>query len=239
MKLNLIWALLVMLFNSNIYAFKFSPMSAIIKTKGNESSALFALENDTDQPIAIQISLAKREMDINGLETNPKIDNALSVYPTQLIIPAHEKRSAKVFWTGKEVPTKEIACRLIAEQLPIDLEKSKTKKAAIKVLLRYVAALYIQNEDYSSDVNIKSIKFSGKNILIEAQNNGKRHQVLTNLNLQFTHNGKSIILNPNELKGITGENILSESTRIFSLPREGKFLEIDPSDSIKIKFDND
>ncbi len=241
MKLGILFIFLCLFISTNSYAFKFSPMSASIGVKSSDNSALFYLENDSAQPIAIQVSLAKREMDINGVETNSKIGNELTVYPTQLIIPASEKRSVKVFWSGKDIPSKELAYRLIAEQLPIELEKNKSKKASIKVLLRYVAALYVKAEDYSSEISIKEIKSIDKKISITVLNSGKKHQVLTNLNLKFTDEkkNKDIFFKPEELKGMTGENVLADSSRMFIFPKEGKFSEINSSEKVKISFDKD
>lgn len=241
MKLNILLALLVFLFSTNSYAFKFSPMSATIGIKENDNSSLFFLENESDQPIAVQISLAKREMDINGVEANPKIAGELTVYPTQLIIPANEKRSVKVFWSGKDKPASELAYRLIAEQLPIELEKSKSKKASIKVLLRYIAALYVKSDDFTSDILVKEIKVDPKSVSVTIINSGKKHQVLTNLSLKFINEKKKkeVLLEADSLKGMTGENILPGTSRIFILPKTEKFSEISSSDKVKISFDKD
>ena len=216
-------------------------MSSTIGVKASDASSLFFLENDSDQAIAVQVSLAKREMDINGVESNPKISTELTLYPTQLIIPPNEKRSVKVAWVSKEMPTKELAYRLIAEQLPIDLEKNKNKKASIKVLLRYVAALYVKAEDFSPEIKVLEVKNVDKKISIEIQNSGKKHQVLANLNLKFIDEKKKkeILLNAEDLKGMSGENILPDSKRLFLFPKLGKFTEINSTDKVKISFDKD
>lgn len=241
MKLTISLITFMIFFSVNSYAFKFSPMSASIGVKADNNSSLFYIENDSSQPIAIQASLAKREMDINGVESNSKIGNELSLYPTQLIIPAQEKRSIKVFWTGSSVPTKELAYRLIAEQLPIELEKNKSKKASIKVLLKYVAALYVESESFNSDISIKEVKEQGKKIQIVILNAGKKHQVLSNLSLLFTddRSNKKIIFKADELKGMSGENILADSRRVFSFVKEGKFSLMNPTDKVTINFDKD
>jgi fimbrial chaperone protein len=216
-------------------------MSSSIEIKKNASSSLYFLENDSDQAIAVQVSLAKREMDINGVESNSKVSDELTVYPTQLIIPPNEKRSVKVSWMGSVVPTKELAFRIIAEQLPIDLEKNKSKKASIKVLLRYVAALYVKAEDYNSDIKITEIKTNDKKVSIQVENNGKKHQVLANLNLKFIDdkNKKEVLLEAADLKGMSGENILADSKRVFSFPKLGKFADINSTDKVKIIFDKE
>jgi fimbrial chaperone protein len=241
MKLKTFCILFFLLFSANSFAFKFSPMSASIGIKTGENSSQFYLENDAPQSIAVQVSIAKREMDKNGSEINDKIGNELSVYPSQLIIPANEKRSVKVFWSGSTAPTKEMSYRLIAEQLPIELEKSKNKKSSIKILLRYIAALYVNAEDYNSSVAIKELRMDGKKIYVELVNSGKKHQVLANLNLKFTDekSNKETLLKPEDLKGMTGENILADSSRIFTFPKDGKWTGIHTSDKVKISFDKD
>lgn len=241
MKLKFSLLLLALLFSANSHAFKFSPMSASIGVKNKDSSSLFYLENDSDQPIAVQVSVAKREMDLNGNETNSKIGNEIALFPTQLIIPANEKRSVKVSWTGKDKIEKELSYRLIAEQLPIDLEKAKNKKASIKVLLRYMAALYVTDEDFSSEVKLYGVRKLDNKVLFEFENSGKKHQVLANLHLKISNdkNKKEVEMKPEDLKGMTGENILPQSKRVFTFLREGKFSEVDSNSKVKIGFEKD
>lgn len=245
MKLKFTLILMALLFSASAFAFKFSPMSASIGIKNKDSSALFYLENDSDQPVAVQVSVAKREMDVNGVETNTKIGNEISIFPTQLIIPANEKRSVKVSWNSKENGNakleKELAYRLIAEQLPINLEKAKNKKTSIKVLLRYIAALYITDDDFSSDVKFNGVKRNENKLSFEFENVGKKHQVLANLHLKVSRdkNKKELELKPEDLKGMTGENILASSKRFFVFPCEGKLSEIDSESKVKISFEKD
>lgn len=239
MKLVLLF--LFTIYSANTFAFKFSPMSATLGVKSKDNSSLFYLENDSDQPIAIQVSVTKRDMDINGNETNGAIGNELTLFPSQLIIPPNEKRSVKVSWTGKETLEKELAYRLIAEQLPIDLEKGKNKKASIKVLLRYMAALYVSTGEFESDVKLTALKKTDSKVIFEFENSGKKHQVLANLHLKLTDEKKKkdISLSPEDLKGMTGENILAQSKRVFILQKEGKLSDVDSNSKVKISFEKD
>lgn len=238
MKRNILFILTSLLISLNAHAFKFSPMSTSIGVKEKTNSTLFYLENDSDQPIAVTASVMKREMSVEGVETNKKIDNEITVYPTQLIIPPNEKRSVKVTWVGKTAPVKEEAYRLIAEQLPIELDKNKKQKASIKVLLRYVAALYVEPEGLSSDVSLKKMEVDEKKVSLIMSNAGKKHQVLSNLVIKF--NGKKdITVEGEELKGMIGENVLAESERIFHFQKSGKFKDVQSTDKVKISFDKD
>ena len=94
MKLNILFVFLSVFISLNSYAFKFSPMSTSIETKSGNNSTLFYLENDSDQPIAVTVSVLTREMNAEGVETNNKIDGEMTVYPSQLIIPGNEKVKA-------------------------------------------------------------------------------------------------------------------------------------------------
>lgn len=221
----------------NAYAFKFSPMTTSIYVDEKQRSAQFYLENDSDQPIAVTATLLKRDINIDGNEINQTPSNDISVYPTQLIIAAREKRSVKVSWTGKNISQEE-SYRLVAEQLPIELQKEKTKKTSIKVLLRYVAALYVTSDQFKSEVSVKDVAVKGKDVVFTLENSGKKHQILSNLNLKITGD-KSVELSSEELKGMSGENILAESIRSFVFTRDGKFKDIKKTDKVKLQFDKD
>lgn len=238
MKLIILIVILSFFVSLNSYAFKFSPMSTTIGIKENNNSTLFFIENDSDQAIAVTASVLKREMNIEGIESNPQINGEMTVYPSQLIIPPNEKRSVKVTWVGTIVPKMEQAYRLIAEQLPIELDKNKKQKASIKVLLRYVAALYVQAEDFDADISLKKIDVDDKKVSFLISNSGKKHQVLSNLSMKIGGK-KTLELTSEDLKGMTGENILGLTERVFNFPRIGKFKDILPTDKVKINFEKD
>lgn len=242
MKRNILLLFFSFFFSLNSYAFKFSPMSTSIGISENKNSTLFYLENDSDQPIAVTATLLKREMDLEGVESNQKVGDEFSLYPSQLIIPPNEKRSVKVTWIGKTVPVSELSYRLVAEQLPIDLDKNKKQKASIKVLLRYVAALYVTPEDYQSEVVLKKMEIDEKHVSFLIANTGRSHQVLSNLLIKVkvkVAGKKDIELNSEDLKGMSGENVLALSERLFRFPRNGKFKDIQTTDKVTIDFEKD
>ncbi len=216
-------------------------MSASLDFGQGNASTLFYLENDSNQPIAIQVNLAKREMDENGNEKNPKIGDELTVYPSQLIIQPNEKKSIKVSWLNKFVPTKELSYRLIAEQLPIDMEKNKSKKASIKVLLKYVAALYVSGDNFQPNAVLAESIIIDDKINLVIDNSGSEHQVLNNLVLKYVSSKtkKENLVEGEDLKGMIGENVLAGSKRRFILNKSGKFAEIGKDDKVKISFDKE
>jgi fimbrial chaperone protein len=218
-------------------------MSLTLNPESGSNSSIVFLENDSSQPIAIQMSVNKRLMDRSGKEEMPEELELLQIFPNQLIIPPFEKKSVKVTWMGKTVTEKNIekAFRIIAEQLPIDLEKEKKRKRGnVKILLRYVGALYVDLGKTQSDVQLKKFTATKKELNFIIENKGSKHQVLSNLKLVFIKKGNpDIQIDSKDLKNFAGENILAQSERDFILLKDKKLELIDESYQVKLNFDQD
>jgi fimbrial chaperone protein len=222
-------------------------MSLTINPESGSNSSIVFLENDSSQPIAIQMSVNKRLMDRSGKEEMPEELEQLQIFPNQLIIPPFEKKSVKVTWIGKSGKENsnekniEKAFRIIAEQLPIDLEKEKKRKRGnVKILLRYVGALYVDLGKTQSEVQLKKFTTTKKELNFIIENKGSKHQVLSNLKLVFIKKGNpDIQIDSKDLKNFAGENILAQSERDFILLKDKKLESIDESYQVKLNFDQD
>lgn len=221
------------------HAFKFSPMSASIDTADKKQSILFYLENDSSESIAVVTKVMTREMGEDGKEINKDVKNEISVYPTQLIIAPNEKKSIKVMWQGPQKIDQEQAYRLIAEQLPIDISKDAKNKGNIKVLLRYVGALYVSNDKLASDIHVKELIVTKKNVTFVVENKGNKHQILSNLFLKIKGSKKEILLKSEELQGMTGENVLAKSIRRFTFKKTGNFSSLSSTSNVVVNFDKE
>ena len=198
-----------------LFSFTLSPMSQTIQLDKKQNSAQFFVENSSDEPIPVLFTITERIQKMDGKEEMPNT-NELSVFPPQLIIPPKEKRAVRVLWKGR-IEQQEKSFRLIAEQLPLDVKKEKSKGSGIKMLLKYVAALYVNPGKTKAVLNIKNINSTKANLMITIENNGTMHAPLLNPVLSFTKDKKTIELKSEDLKGLVGENILAKSTRVFKL----------------------
>ncbi|WP_127716072.1 molecular chaperone [Halobacteriovorax sp. HLS] len=211
---NSIIIILCSLFSLSIHAFKLSPMSYSIIGGGKNNIANFTVSNDGETPIAVQLEVKVRDMLSDGSEKLPETEDFL-VFPDQLVLGPKSRRVVKVRWLKGEVEDFERSFRLIAEQLPIDLNKKKGAKTDIKILLRYVAALYVTPSKAQSNISV--VKSSAtkdlKKVLIDVRNDGNLHLVLSSPKITFTQEGKDFLVENYE--GILGENILTRSNRKF------------------------
>lgn len=208
-------------------------MSATIELKDNQTYFNFIIENETNQPLPIQVSLFERGLKDNG-EDDLKETEEITAFPDQLIIPPEQKRSVKVAWTGKSKDLKvEKSFRFIAEQLPLDLKKAKNEKSGIKMLLKYVAALYVNPEGTESNVNcVLTEKYD-----LVCENTGTKHQILTFKSISLEDGKKTIELSKEELQKISGENALVGTKRTLKLSNVKDIKTLKFPVKVKFKFD--
>lgn len=206
-------------------AFRFSPFRAKFEPSGSGANQLFTVENNTGEPVSVQIRIATREVDVDGGEKNTDAEKDFMIYPAQLVLEPHASRSVRVQWVGDPNLKEEKAYRIIAEQLPVNLDKKQPKASAVKFLVSYRGALFVTPPGLAQNV---TLDFSGatqdatgrKVLEIVLHNRGTQHAMLRNLKLDIRDDkGNTVTLaGENQLKGVTGEGILARHRRQFMIP---------------------
>ena len=118
-------------------------------------------------------------------------------------------------WLGQNDIKSELSYRLKIEQLPIDFDKKK--KTGIKIIMKYLGALYISKEEFKSDIHVDSISVEKDEVVFTVENRGTSHQLLKNLKLKAK---KKVLLEADSLKGFAGENVLAKKKRQFRLKKD-------------------
>lgn len=184
-------------------------------------------------------------MDSDGIERYQNADDDFIIFPPQMVISPNKTQTVRVQWAGDIAPGRELPYRLIAEQLPIALDRAAAKGAHVSILMRYLAAIYIVPDNATPDIVVNSIdkeqQKDGNNALIfMIENKGTAHAVLGDLSIRIPTGrnlqdaDETIILSPSELAGMTGENILAGHKRRFSVPWPDK-LDVVP-DTVDLDF---
>ncbi len=76
--------------------------------------------------------------------------------PAQAIVLSGKSQSVRAQWLGDPAPERELAFRLVAEQLPIEFNRETSDGARLKLLVRYIASLYIAPRGVEADVVLES-----------------------------------------------------------------------------------
>jgi len=211
-----------------LFSFTFSPMTSTLNLNEDGDKAQFQLKNTTNKPIPIVISVKSRIQKIDGSEELPDTTK-FQIIPPQLIVPPNDQRTIRLKWNGDKKFDIEKSFRVIAEQVPLNIEKEK--KSGIQLLLKYQAALYVITQKVSSD--LKVIKFeNGKKLKVWIENSGSAHQYLKDVSLSFSSKKKTLNVAKKELKILDGQNILAKTTRVFEF---NSIKSLDKSFKAKVK----
>ena len=209
------------------FAFKIEPISRTFAPTGSESTQSYDLVSDKPESQAVELSVVKREMDLDGKETYIPADDDFLIYPLQVILKAGTTQTVRVTWVGEPNPKQELAYRLVSQQVPINFKKpevgkSTTLTAKVEVIIKYMGSLYIRPADVQPKVILESIiaqTDKGKPaIAMILDNQGSGRASLANYSLNLTSAGKTVILKPDQLKEVTNQNILANHKRRFIFP---------------------
>lgn len=199
-----------------IFGFSFSPMSQSIDLGSKQKSAQFQISNESNEKIAVELTVKKRTLDSEGKEILPDTKE-ITIFPPQMIIPPKEKRTVRVNYNGDTAIISEKAFRVIAEQLPLKVDEKTKKKSGIQMLMKYMAALYVTPEGAEANIQVVSYEFKNSSIELVVKNSGSKHQILLDPVLSFEAGGKKVGLQGKDLEGFAGENVLAESQRVLKI----------------------
>jgi len=210
-------------------SFDMTPIVLSVTPSGGGASVSITLTNADDTKTPVQISIYKREPDLNGKEkyTESKdIGDMFQIFPAQMILNSKEKRTVRITYVGDPKIKSELAFRIIAEEFPInvtDPEKFKHKAVAnIQFASRYIGSLYVTPANAKSDLRIEATANpvpGGTQMLMQIDNKGSQHEILKKPKFKFypLATNKEVVVEGEDMPGVAGENILAGKTRKFAL----------------------
>ena len=215
---------------SSAVAFKISPMIAEMAPAGPRARLNYLVESDSPVSTAIQIGVVRREQAEDGTEYLPNADDEFLVFPAQFVLQPNEKQIVQVQWLGQVYPERELAYRIVAEQLPVDLNAPADGKNNMQLLVRYLTAVYIVPSGIHSNAaadlvvdpaEADSDAHGQRTMDILVSNRGPTHIQLRNvqLTIRSVDGDKTVTLPSRRLpSSMLGENILAGSIRSFRIP---------------------
>ena len=215
----------LMLGASGVQAFQFSPISKVLTPSGAKRKHEFRVPNEGKDPIAVEFTILKRAMDEKGEDIMAaEEDGNFLIFPAQTIVGGGQAKRIRVEWIGDPEVDVEQSYRIIAEQVPVDLEKRLGDQGAmVQVMLKYVGSLYVRPDGLKSQVLVREARIEtveGKMVLaLEIENKGTRHTILKNPVLKLAG---GVELVKEDLVGLSESNILAQTKRTFRIPLPSK-----------------
>lgn len=230
--------LLVMFVSANLFAFQFSPLTQEFDASGAGSAKTYTIVNDSDEPIAIQISALTRSQDSrNGDEINTPADNYFTIVHPKTIVQPQSSEIVRVLYKGPKTVTSELAFRIRAEQLPYSQGKNTDNTSMFNFLYVYTTSAYVKPTNVVQNVLVRKVAPStdvqqvedGNGNTIEQKvdtmavtlsNMGTVHQSLTDVTLVVSDStGNTVKLQgSDQLSGLLATNILAKKTITKQIP---------------------
>jgi len=156
---------LLLAFAGPAFAYSFSPSVASLSPSGKNSSQLYSLNNESDKPVAIEISITRFKRDTSGtaVDTDEDAMANFMVYPARIVLMPKESRLAQVAWIGPGDVKEERAYHIFAKQVPIPLGEEKEEllpgkaRMEISVLFNYRGIIYITPKNAKPKVVVESV----------------------------------------------------------------------------------
>lgn len=208
-----------------VYAFQFSPMEQTFEASGANAQKTYTIVNDSDDDIAIKLSVMVRGQDEEGNEIREKTSNEFQLSASQIIVKANSSYVIRVKYRGSSTVTTEKSYRLIAEQVSYSKGKDSESQSMFNFLYVYVTSLYVSPTKAVESVELQDIvaredEEGNRYLDVTISNKGNVHKILNGMVLQVTDpTGKTVTLETSDqLLGLCGSNILAKKTITKSIP---------------------
>jgi fimbrial chaperone protein len=215
-------------------SFQILPTTAKLAPVGGGSTSAFLIRNTTQELLALEISFLARQIDLDGNESTAPAEDDFLVYPPQILLRPGESQTVRITWVGDPQPSQSLAYWMLTAQVPIDLSQENQSalppaqpvegiRVVLSPLFNHQGAIYIVPPGASPKVVLQDVSYQkGENgqeqLVIMLENLGTAHQLLRNFQITVNSEGASITLTEEDLKGLSGRNILPGNKRRFVLP---------------------
>ena len=160
--------------------FEVSPFILKLRADKGQISGWFEVKPNQDKrPVAVELSLFDRVLDINGVEDQKSPESKdLTIYPSELVVYPGEQVKVQVVWAGKSLPSADRAYTVLAKEVPVDLNQPGPKEKldlSFKTLVRYrlVVAIETGKKGVLSVVSSKKIDSARTEIIVENKGAGR------------------------------------------------------------------
>lgn len=209
-----------------VHAFRFEPISQDFAPTGPQANRLFRVSNPGNERMAIRVTIHSRTVNRDGSEILGRESPDFIVFPRQFFVGPGENRSVRVRFQGTAPTDRELAYRIVAEQLPVeDGQNLPTQGGGIQLTYRYEGTVYVVPPGARPMVRVTSALRERRDdtdiIRVTVANSGGRHRILSGIQLALADSADGeprIVLSADQLPGMAGQNVLAGGTRDFLIP---------------------
>ena len=111
-------------------AIAFSVQPLLVEMEPGRSGAI-RVENTRTDPLTVEVTLWRRSVDENGVQTRVAADDDFVVLPPQMVIPPGRVQVVRLQWVGSDTPDRSISYYANLREVPVELNPSSGAQVQI------------------------------------------------------------------------------------------------------------
>jgi fimbrial chaperone protein len=207
----------ILLTSSKVHAgISVSPLSATLNLKDGRTHLLTVSNTNPSQPVAIRVKALAWQLDQQGKDIR-RPTNDLVFFPMQFILPGGARRAIRIGPRDHIAPALELSYRVMVQEVPVDLQGKNQVHTGVKLITSYATAFYIAPNKPQSKLAITKTTVNQKQLNFTLINSGNAHTHLRKLSIMILQGDLEYLIDdPQALKSIYNENLLSKAQRHFT-----------------------
>lgn len=215
----------------SVSAFSLEPLSSTFDTTPAGRVRTFRVVNTQDAPISVVVRMTTRDHDLTGAEFREPADDQWVIFPRQLFVQPGAVQAVRVQYVGAGDPSRELAFRMIAEQLSVDFSDGG-RRSGISIAFRYEGSVYVRPPGSAPSIlltgttRIFSEAGDFEGLALQFDNRGTSHGIMNDLVVRLTRSNElGEVLDTREfgeddLTIVGGANVLAGRAlrEVISLP---------------------
>ncbi len=206
--------------------YEFSPISTTLSTSGTNARSTFTITNPGQDPIALELSMFRRDLALDGQEIRAPEDEDFIIIPPQLVVPGGASQIVRLQWIGAPSLATEQSFRMIVRQLPIDFGGQADEGLLIDLLLNFEVSVYVTPPNAAPEIAVAAVTRPAPGIVsVELENRGTGRGLIAGGTITLSAAGTRLVLDQAALAppDVVGTNMLAGARRRFDFAVPGGF----------------
>jgi P pilus assembly chaperone PapD len=200
-------------------AFEVQPMRHSLFPMGGQNSSLFTVKNTRQEPLPVEIVVAKRVFEDDGTRSEIPADEDFVVFPFQALIQPGATQAFRFQYVGDLSFDEEVSYTIHAKEVPVDPGPGFS---GLRYVYSFGVAVYVEDAEAESDLSITNVTRSEDVLNLTLENAGSSFARLTN--------DRIILIQGETRLELEGEDLSSKINTVIVPPNGKADLQLDLTD---------
>ncbi|MEQ1811007.1 MAG: fimbria/pilus periplasmic chaperone [Terricaulis sp.] len=155
----------------NAAAIRVSPMLYDLEPMGPRAAMTVSVQNTNSTPVTFEVAVLRREIGLNGEDTQTPAEDDFAVFPPQGIVQPGATQAVRVQYVGAPNIDASRNYVIMFSELPVDLDGQE--RAGIRFVFSFGVSVSVIPRDARADIQVIEASRNGDQLQIRVRNNGR------------------------------------------------------------------